>query len=79
MAFFTFCQTLSSKECKEVLSKRMVRLKLHQVLYETGETIQPECIYRAPLFRLASKPSPLSDWRYSHAVRHFGVVAPNAK
>jgi len=32
---------LSSKECKEVPSKlEMVRLKLHQVLYEAGETIK---------------------------------------
>ncbi len=33
--------SLSSKECKEVLSKlELVRLKLHQVLYEAGETIK---------------------------------------
>ena len=32
---------LSSKECKEVPSKlEMVHLKLHQVLYEAGETIK---------------------------------------
>jgi CRP-like cAMP-binding protein len=33
--------SLSSKECKEALSKlEFVRLKLHQVLYEAGETIK---------------------------------------
>jgi CRP-like cAMP-binding protein len=33
--------SLSSKECKDVVSKlEFVRLKLHQVLYEAGETIK---------------------------------------
>jgi CRP-like cAMP-binding protein len=37
----TILLRLSNKECKEVVAKlELVRLKLHQVLYEAGETIK---------------------------------------